>query len=62
MLINKLPKEPANTFVPELFNSYHAADIIANLHFHSLHITERNNPNALDVRVGEEVTEQHCTL
>ena len=55
-LVNQLPKEPVNTFVPELFNEYHAVDI-TNLHFHGLHIAERDHPNALEIRVGEEVSQ-----
>lgn len=54
-LINDLPSEPCNTFVPEMFNSYHAVDI-TNLHFHGLHIPPRDNPNALEVRPGESHT------
>jgi FtsP/CotA-like multicopper oxidase with cupredoxin domain len=54
-LINSLIKEPCNTFVPELFNAYHAVDK-TNLHFHGLHIPASENPSKLIVDVGESHT------
>mmetsp|Transcript_17481 Transcript_17481/g.24108 ORF Transcript_17481/g.24108 Transcript_17481/m.24108 type:complete len:664 (-) Transcript_17481:245-2236(-) len=54
-LINDLPAEPCNTFVPEMFNAYHAVDI-TNIHFHGLHIPPTANPSHLEVRPGESHT------
>jgi len=54
-LKNDLPPEPCNTFVPELFNEYHAVDI-TNLHFHGLHISEGMNRNALEIGPGQNYT------
>lgn len=54
-LMNDLPPEPCNTFVPELFNQYHAVDI-SNLHFHGLHIAESMNRNSLMIGPGQNYT------
>jgi FtsP/CotA-like multicopper oxidase with cupredoxin domain len=54
-LINDLPKEPCNTNVPALHNSYHAVDI-TNLHFHGLHIAEKYNPMHLELQPGDTYT------
>lgn len=54
-LVNDLPQEPCNTFVPELFNAYHGVDR-TNLHFHGLHIADELNPHAFNIGPGQSYT------